>query len=1023
MSSGLHHRSIAARCRAAALAPRVSVALTCGAALLVVLFSPRALAQNCSTPPVIELPPHYSAYAGDEIEFHYTACYDPDQGDQVVEYFWGFSDAALDIPDVYDGPVAWHTFLYPGRHKVELWVRDTCDNWSGASSFIDVELAPGPCDNNRLPVAVISGPTEGRVGDSFTFSSAGSYDADGADDITGRTWNVGEQWGSGVEFTPEFTDPGTYVINLQLHDHCERSEITTWSVTVHDSCYGNNRPVAIGSGPTEGLGGQTLTFSGSGSYDSDPDDRAGGVITRYTWLLDGLTLGDGVSISHQFAMPPTYAPVVHELTLYVWDDCMWSNPYTHLVTIHHPCEGNQPPVARIVGPTTGERGAQLFFDGRTSSDPQQEQTAQLTYRWYLNGGNTPVGTASTYSYAFQTAGTYTLRLVATDPCGGAGETTHSVQITEPAPPPEFNPALLGSVPGLGAAFGIALSADGNTAFVASLDEGLLVVDVSDPANMAIIANARDAGLTFSAEAAAVQGDLVLLGGYGSSYSELFRWNASTETLTHLSTVPSGADNVALRGTRAYCCAASFGVRIYDITNPGSPALLNTVAVNALDIAFSANGRYAYVASGSSGLKAVDLQASPPQVVNTISAGTCYSVATNATGTHLAVGKQQGTDVYSLSNAALPAFVSATTGTELGYRVRWATDVVAVCTSSSIVVHDAANPSSPQRMEVIADTAGDAAFAGGRLVAALSVNGIRAYVESAGQLDPLAPAFTTRGVRTTVTTDGNRAVVGGSQGDLSIVDIADPAAPLVLGRIAVSALSVATVGNALLVGGGTNVKTYSLADPTNPQLVTTLPFVGRDIALRGDNAYAFVAANGSGLKVLGLANPTSPTVDGSLTLTGNCRGIACDDSRHALFIAAGTTGMHVVDVTNPTAPVRLATLSGMGNTMGAVRVSAQHVLVWNASTIFVVNVSNLTSPQLGNQYAIAASDVTAQDGVVLCARALSGVEAYLFESGQLAALGAFPQIGGSDDSVAIFGDTVVTGNSTHPLVAYDLDASN
>ena len=67
------------------------------------------------------------------------------------------------------------------------------------------------------------------------------------------------------------------------------------------------------------------------------------------------------------------------------------------------------------------------------------------------------------------------------------------------------------------------------------------------------------------------------------------------------------DKMFVAGDRLYVTAHSYGIRIYDITNPAVPTLIGSLATgfdDAFDIAVA--GTTAYVADGAGGLKIVDL---------------------------------------------------------------------------------------------------------------------------------------------------------------------------------------------------------------------------------------------------------------------------------------------------------------------------------------------------------------------------------------------------------------------------------
>ncbi|HXV76742.1 MAG TPA: hypothetical protein VD788_10525 [Candidatus Polarisedimenticolaceae bacterium] len=103
------------------------------------------------------------------------------------------------------------------------------------------------------------------------------------------------------------------------------------------------------------------------------------------------------------------------------------------------------------------------------------------------------------------------------------------------------------------------------------------------------------------------------------------------------------EKMAVRGNRLYVAAHSAGIRVYDITDPGSPVLVGTLEQgfhDAWDIAVV--GSTAYVADGAGGLKLVDLtDETAPRIVAgedpRTSAGTSQAVLASEDHVYVAAG--------------------------------------------------------------------------------------------------------------------------------------------------------------------------------------------------------------------------------------------------------------------------------------------------------------------------------------------------------------------------------------------------
>ncbi len=162
----------------------------------------------------------------------------------IASYEWDFGDGTT-----ASGPRPTHSYATSGTYPVTLQVR----NDQGAVDQAADELTI----NNELPVAQLSGPSGGEVGQLLSFSAVGSSDLNGT--VAGWLWDFGD--GSSLGSTPNITHayaiPGTYTVRLTVFDNEGDgvSQVRTITVTaLHSS----------GGGPTGGGGAQNQQ-GGAGS--------------------------------------------------------------------------------------------------------------------------------------------------------------------------------------------------------------------------------------------------------------------------------------------------------------------------------------------------------------------------------------------------------------------------------------------------------------------------------------------------------------------------------------------------------------------------------------------------------------------------------------------------------------------------------------------------------------------------------------------------------------------------------------
>ena len=166
--------------------------------------------------------------------------------------------------------------------------------------------------------------------------------------------------------------------------------------------------------PTTPLVGQTVTFDGSKSSDTD------GKVVSYSW-----TLTDGGS-TKTFTVPTfpysysNYGDSV--VTLTVTDDLGATGKMS--VTVHVNAANV---IAKInANPTSGSAPLSVKFDGSGSYDPDGgPNNGIVSYQWDFGDGNTGIGPVVYHTY--YNAGTYTATLTVTDDEGTTGST--SVMIT------------------------------------------------------------------------------------------------------------------------------------------------------------------------------------------------------------------------------------------------------------------------------------------------------------------------------------------------------------------------------------------------------------------------------------------------------------------------------------------------------------------------------------------------------------------------------------------------------------------
>jgi hypothetical protein len=204
-------------------------------------------------------------------------------------------------------------------------------------------------------------------------------------------------------------------------------------------------------------------------------------------------------------------------------------------------------------------------------------------------------------------------------------------------------------------------------------------------------------------------------------------------------------------------------------------------------------------------------------------------------------------------------------------------------------------------------------------------------------------------------DGTRAVVhfGNSEAYLGVIDVSAPAAPVVLGSVAVDAaggiLALALSGGRAYVADGPNgLKIYDISQPS---LLTEMGetrdgFTSTHIAAKRSISVVTgtdVATNTARLVVVDTSDPTVPTVIGTLPNAASAiLDVALNDAGTVAAVALGTGGIWVIDLGNPAAPVKRGVYDTAGVAM-AVALSSSGTVAYVADGVGGVKVVSLANP--------------------------------------------------------------------------------
>jgi hypothetical protein len=285
-----------------------------------------------------------------------------------VHFFWYLNGSS----EPFRTEKEFHAVLGLGGYKITLVIANESGGIDTDEVIIEIVMP------NRAPSAVISSPGEEEnfiAGTDIAFDSTGTIDPDN-DPLT-FTWtraSNGEVLSQMRSFNRKFI-VGEHRVVLNVSD-----PEGLWSTAVVNfSVSSANHPPAVyiqsPAGYSSHFVDEEIFLSANGTFDLDQDEL------YYRWFssLDG-------EISLHYQDNVTLSIGEHMITLFVTDGKDTTNRSTIIyVASRPPPPVNQPPVANISSPSSGEKyyvRQPIIFNSEGSHDPEGEA---LVYSWSLDG--------------------------------------------------------------------------------------------------------------------------------------------------------------------------------------------------------------------------------------------------------------------------------------------------------------------------------------------------------------------------------------------------------------------------------------------------------------------------------------------------------------------------------------------------------------------------------------------------------------------------------------------------------------
>jgi len=328
----------------------------------------------------------------------------------IVAYRWNFGDGGTSQAT---NPA--HTFNAAGSYNVSLTV--IADNGLRSTDNLTIRI-DDPLQPAAAPVAVISAPQQGQSGQPVSFDASQST---ASSPIVSWLWNFGDgATADGLNIPHTYANPGTYNVTLTVTDQNGKSNTANQLINIAAPPQPNTPPVPVISAPPQVEAGLPVAINASGTQHT-------GQLTAINWDFGDGNTATGEVVNHTYATPGNYT-----ITLNVTDDKGQSASATQAINIVAKTQP-VPLTAKISGPTQGQAGQSLAFDGQSSASAAPLNNIQ----WDFGDGTSDSGNLAV-NHAYQNPGSYTVLLTLANDLGQTNTASQQVDI-QAAPPPNQPP--------------------------------------------------------------------------------------------------------------------------------------------------------------------------------------------------------------------------------------------------------------------------------------------------------------------------------------------------------------------------------------------------------------------------------------------------------------------------------------------------------------------------------------------------------------------------------------------------------
>ncbi len=369
-----------------------------------------------------------------------------------------------------------------------------------------------------------------------------------------------------------------------------------------------------------------------------------------------------------------------------------------------------------------------------------------------------------------------------------------------------------------------------------------------------------------------------------------------------------------------------GLLIFDISEPGSPALKGRYKTPDRAQGIFVTNDIAYIATASSGLLIIDVK--KPEKPMFLSAydtpGSAYNVYVNGSTAYVADG-ESGLQIIDVSNPSAPRLQGSYNTPGSAQDVFVKDDIAYVADGTSglqiIDVHDPQLPRLISNYDTDRFATGLCVTDGTAFVADGEFGGLQIIDVSRPNKPRYISSYNTRGQASGVCVVKNVAYVADGYGGLQIIGVTNVRNPVLLASYDTTGtvLSVCIAENpvvspvrgetsngvskanlmAYLADGEGGFQILAVDSPRNPRFLFRYATCGSAWNVYVTDDVAYIANGESGLGIIDIRDPRNPIFSSNFDTPGSVRSVHVVNN--IAYVADSESGLQIIDVGSPTTP--------------------------------------------------------------------------------------------------------------------------